>query len=250
MRTTRPPVDYLVTTSKTSLESFQCARLNLAASLRKEMRQILDEWISVEVDARLAAWVLDRRRAKEEGQDRSESLPAAPVHLSQLAMSFLPPSPAGLQGEEPDAGSEVCKVSRSEDSPNSSASYSSTGPHHVASAPKVGSQHALENSAAGSAKLSPHAQRGDAKASEGQCALRILERLDKRPSRDIACGGELASAPPVTSQTGRLVQEAIPRLGPRAESRAGNTRGMRIAPPLRVHYARQLARQRRLVAAS
>lgn len=64
MGSARPPLEYLVTSSNTSLESFELSRLNAVANLRKEIRQIVDDWVEAEIEARIARWVLERRRAE------------------------------------------------------------------------------------------------------------------------------------------------------------------------------------------
>jgi len=91
MGATRPPIDYLATCSQMSLESVELSRLNLAANLRKEFQEILNEWIESEVDARLARSILEWRRA----QDICPSTPAIeaaakPPQFEQLAIAFLP----------------------------------------------------------------------------------------------------------------------------------------------------------------
>lgn len=67
MGPTKPPVDYLACASEISLESFELARLNQIANLRKELREVMEEWIEAEVEARIARWVLDTRRAQSDG---------------------------------------------------------------------------------------------------------------------------------------------------------------------------------------
>ncbi len=57
-----PPLDYLLSCSQSSLESLELSRLNLAANLRKQARQILDQCIQSEVEARMARWILESRR--------------------------------------------------------------------------------------------------------------------------------------------------------------------------------------------
>jgi hypothetical protein len=59
------PLDYLATCSKPSLEAFELGRLNRAANLRKELRDILEAWIQAEGEARLARWLLEGRRAQD-----------------------------------------------------------------------------------------------------------------------------------------------------------------------------------------
>ena len=83
------PLEYLITSSRSSLEGFELARLNRAANLKKELRQILEEWVQTEADARLARWVLECRR----NGDRSDA-PTADIQtiqdlpLRELEVSF------------------------------------------------------------------------------------------------------------------------------------------------------------------
>lgn len=64
MRTLRTSVAYLQQTSDAGLESFQLARLDRTANLRKELTQVVNEMVDSEVEARLARWLLDRRRLR------------------------------------------------------------------------------------------------------------------------------------------------------------------------------------------
>ena len=68
----RPTVAYLFSCSKESLESFELSRLNRAANLRKELRQITEEWIQAEVESRLARWILEQRRSESPAQTQAE----------------------------------------------------------------------------------------------------------------------------------------------------------------------------------
>ncbi|MGB6482686.1 MAG: hypothetical protein WBE86_04280 [Candidatus Acidiferrales bacterium] len=71
MKTTKPMLEYLATCSKVSLESFELARLNDRANLRKHMVELLDEIIEVDIQARVAEWALVHRR-------RQAAMPRAP----------------------------------------------------------------------------------------------------------------------------------------------------------------------------
>lgn len=53
----RRTLKYLQTCSKASREAFQLNRFSKAACLRKELRNIIEEYIEAEVEARLAARV-------------------------------------------------------------------------------------------------------------------------------------------------------------------------------------------------
>lgn len=95
MGATRPSLEYLATCSEMSLESVELSRLNLAANLRKQFEEILEEWIDSEVDARLARAVLEWRRTQDSGVKPVKWRPAAPQPCEQLAMAFLPDAAVG-----------------------------------------------------------------------------------------------------------------------------------------------------------
>jgi hypothetical protein len=82
---------YLVTCSKNALESVELARLNQASNLRKELRQVLEDWIESEVDARLARRLLEYMRAQTCSANARTPETSKPVPLEHLAMSFVPP---------------------------------------------------------------------------------------------------------------------------------------------------------------
>jgi hypothetical protein len=90
MGDTRPPLEYLVSCSASALESMELARLNRASNLRKEIRQILEEWINSEVDARLARWILEFRRTQQFGPPDRSTHPGGAVPPQQFAISFPP----------------------------------------------------------------------------------------------------------------------------------------------------------------
>jgi hypothetical protein len=90
MRAPQPPLEYLVTASQASLEAFELAQLNRSANLRKELRDILDEWLQTEVDARVSRWILDCRRAQNDDASSLPAPPREPARIGQLAMAFLP----------------------------------------------------------------------------------------------------------------------------------------------------------------
>ena len=61
MRKKTAPFQYLLECSQMSLEDFELARLDRAANLRKQLRDIAEEWVEVEVEAQLAHWVRGNR---------------------------------------------------------------------------------------------------------------------------------------------------------------------------------------------
>lgn len=64
----RPPMEYLARCSQESLESIELARLAVAANRRKELQQLVDEWVAAEVDARFARVLLEWRRSRPSAQ--------------------------------------------------------------------------------------------------------------------------------------------------------------------------------------
>jgi hypothetical protein len=101
MSATRPPLEYLITCSQMSLESVELSRLNLAANLRKEFHEILEEWIDSEVDARLARSILEWRRARKSPVREQIYEPKESPHFQQLAIAFLP------EGSDPPANDSL-----------------------------------------------------------------------------------------------------------------------------------------------
>jgi hypothetical protein len=97
-------LDYLATCSKTSLESFELARLNDLANLRKHMIEIVNEWVEADIQARIAEWVLLHRRQQAAARRRlnacvAPALRAATIRPCRsfrprtIPLSNFPPSP-------------------------------------------------------------------------------------------------------------------------------------------------------------
>jgi hypothetical protein len=51
------PLNFLLTSSTTSLSEYQLRRLNEAANAKSKARELIDEAIDREVEARLACWL-------------------------------------------------------------------------------------------------------------------------------------------------------------------------------------------------
>src|ERR1700679_165974 len=87
MRDTQPPLDFFLTSSATGLQSYELSRMNHAANLRKELRQIMEEWIQAEVNSRFARLVMESRTLLPCPASATTD-PAC--SFEQLAISFLP----------------------------------------------------------------------------------------------------------------------------------------------------------------
>jgi hypothetical protein len=76
-----PPIDYLRSASRPSLQSFELGRLNHAANLRREIATLIDQWLEETAEAMLARWMLEHH-----GSLREPALSAA-----DLLRSFQEP---------------------------------------------------------------------------------------------------------------------------------------------------------------
>ncbi|HKV27163.1 MAG TPA: hypothetical protein VJN90_02660 [Candidatus Acidoferrales bacterium] len=88
MKTTKPMLDYLATCSQTSLESFQLARLNDLANLRKQMIEIIDDWVESDIQARIAEWMLLRRRRQAAPRPTPQSVRR--MRSKQVPLPLIP----------------------------------------------------------------------------------------------------------------------------------------------------------------
>jgi len=61
-----PPIDYLRSASDSSLQSFELARLNHAANLRREIAVLIDQWLEETAEAMLARWMLEHHGSLRE----------------------------------------------------------------------------------------------------------------------------------------------------------------------------------------
>ena len=103
-----PPIDYLRSASRTSLQSFELARLNHAANLRREISVLIDQWLEETAEAMLARWMLEHhgsirepalsvadllRSIQDPGTDPLTDVFAPPVDIHSAAPHFAGPRP-------------------------------------------------------------------------------------------------------------------------------------------------------------
>jgi hypothetical protein len=94
------PLEYLVTSSEAALETFELARLNKTANLRKELRDVVEEWIEAEIQSRLARWILDCRRTQAARSDVDPSGASANLSAKTVAASLLLPFDDPMNSQE------------------------------------------------------------------------------------------------------------------------------------------------------
>jgi hypothetical protein len=87
LRRMSPPVDYLGSASRASLESFELSRLNHAANLRREIAALIDEWIEETAEAMLARWMLEHHTMLHQSRPPTAELLCT---LEEPATSPLP----------------------------------------------------------------------------------------------------------------------------------------------------------------
>jgi hypothetical protein len=81
------PLQYLTTSSTQSLEAFELTRLNCSANLRKQLIQLMDDWIQSEGEAWIARWMIEQRRASEANGTAPRPLDPAPLPQLSLDLS-------------------------------------------------------------------------------------------------------------------------------------------------------------------
>lgn len=91
MKTTKPMLEYLAKCSKITLESFVLARLNDRANLRKELNEVLDELIEVDIQSRIAEWILVYRQEQAAQPRRERRLQRGPaLDIDDPKLPLLP----------------------------------------------------------------------------------------------------------------------------------------------------------------
>ena len=68
-RVSQPPWEFLLSASRSSLQSFELSRLSHASNLRKEIGALLDQWMEENAAAMLARLLLQQRERSARGAD-------------------------------------------------------------------------------------------------------------------------------------------------------------------------------------
>jgi len=79
---TQAPWEFLLSASRTTLQSYELSRLAHSANLRKEIGELLDQYLEENSSAMLARWLIDQREKSalavpDDGEADSESAAAA-----------------------------------------------------------------------------------------------------------------------------------------------------------------------------
>jgi hypothetical protein len=100
MITAQPPLEYLITSSQAGLESFEHSRLWRCGNLRKELRDLFEECIEAEAQARLARWILECRR-NHDARGHSDGNTKSPVPGFRLPVGAVENCTLPLFDERP-----------------------------------------------------------------------------------------------------------------------------------------------------
>jgi hypothetical protein len=90
MGSTHPPLESLLKLSQNCLVGFELTSLNRIANLRKEFREVLDEWIEAQIEASFARWVVEYRLVRDSSEDQRALPPFEPPQLSFRTVAHAP----------------------------------------------------------------------------------------------------------------------------------------------------------------
>lgn len=97
---TQPPWEFLLSASRTSLQSYELSRLGHAANLRKEITALLDQWLEENASAMLARWLMEQRERPSQAEPASTGEPSLRCRhaVSDNFFADRPGSPAPNRG--------------------------------------------------------------------------------------------------------------------------------------------------------
>jgi hypothetical protein len=87
---TQPPLEYLVASSQSSLESYLLSRAAKLAQLRQAIHKLVNEWVQIQGDERTARWILKYRSTEASRAESPASPPRALSTRHYQASLFLP----------------------------------------------------------------------------------------------------------------------------------------------------------------
>jgi hypothetical protein len=97
MGNNRLPDGYLEFCSVDALESLLLARMNQAANLCAHAKQLLHQWVEVEAEAKVARWMLEKRRSQQLRAGESAQAHSVQQSILPLRTEILAPPAAPLR---------------------------------------------------------------------------------------------------------------------------------------------------------
>jgi hypothetical protein len=108
---TQPPWEFLLSASRTSLQSYELTRLSHAANLRKEIGTLLDQWLEENACAMLARWLMEQRERPATHALSELSTASSPAGAHSVSDNFLKDQaipPRLLPADFPDTSALFC----------------------------------------------------------------------------------------------------------------------------------------------
>ena len=95
----QPPWEFLLTASRNTLQSYELSRLGHASNLRKEIGELLDQYLEENTSAMLARWLMNQRMQPPAPDVPScEPPPSQPASASDNFLADRVPPPNGSHG--------------------------------------------------------------------------------------------------------------------------------------------------------
>jgi hypothetical protein len=193
------PMKYLATSSDTSLESFRLSRMNRAANLRKELFDVVEEWIEAEVEARVAERLLERSE-----QERAGPIDVAPLIEAGAERAALDRCKrCSRRSIRADADARIARDANVRDTP---------GAGEMHAPPKVNAlrdENALERRAVSRLHTTPQERVHEFELRPAPNNVSRIDQLeDPRNLRDVLPHHVLCDIPPVRSSAARYCELA------------------------------------------
>jgi hypothetical protein len=78
-KTSQPPWDFLLSATRNTLQSYELSRLNHAANLGKEIKQLLDAYVEESSNARLARLLMEQQENQPCGETGTPENPVGGI---------------------------------------------------------------------------------------------------------------------------------------------------------------------------
>jgi hypothetical protein len=104
--------------------------MNEAANLRKELGQILEQWIAAEAEALAARWMIEGKRIPSSVGDRAPAVSLPDSAIKQLIIPFV-------SSGAPSAQREAYRLARSRCSGTKSRKVAERTAHPIAPIPRI-----------------------------------------------------------------------------------------------------------------
>jgi hypothetical protein len=86
---TQPPWEFLMTASHNTLQSYELSRLGHASNLRKEIGELLDQWLEENTSAAVARCLINQRSQPPRPELSSPEVTATPAQAETASDNFL-----------------------------------------------------------------------------------------------------------------------------------------------------------------